>query len=355
MSIDMSIDKLKEKLKNKDYCGLYFFYGDEEYTKDRYVDMLRKCVSSCPLPEFNHVVLDAQESTPLDLEDAIASPPSMCDMKMIEVRHLDINSAKKAVLEGYIDAISDIPDGCAVLFCMRSGETPETTAYKKKTKTTSAESPAAAFMSELSSMALTVCFERETGDRLYAWIRRHFISRKVEIDNNAVYTLVEMCGNDMYVLLGEIEKLTAFYTGTPITRFDVRNICCSNEAYRIYELSNAVMKDDLYAAKTVFDSLKLNRTDASAMLAQLSRSFCEALMINAGLADGKSYYEIASALKMQPNRTSAIAAGCKNRSYKSLAAAVLIFDSADRRIKSSREDPYLTVETAICRVCANAR
>ena len=352
----MSIDLLKEKLKNKKYDGLYFFYGDEEYTKDRYVDMLRKCVSSCPLPEFNHVVLDAQETTATDLEDAIASPPSMCDIKMIEVRHLDVNSAKKAELEGYIDAVNDIPAGCVVLFCMRSGETPDTSiGYKKKGRSASAESPAAAFMSELSSMALTVCFERETGDRLYAWIRRHFISRKVEIDNNAVYTLVEMCGNDMYVLLGEIEKLTAFYSGTPITRFDVRNICCSNETYRIYELSNAVMKGDMYAAKTVFDNLRLNRTDASAMLAQLSKSFCEALMINAGLADGKSSYEIASALKMQPNRISAIAAGCKNRSYKSLAAAVLIFDGADRRIKSSREDAYLAVETAICRVCSDAR
>lgn len=355
----MSIDKLKEKLKNKQYDGVYFFYGDEEYTKDRYVDMLRKCVTSCPLPEFNHVTLDAEETTPLDLADAIASPPSMCDTKMIEVRHLDVNSAKKAVLEGYIDAISDIPSGCVVLFCMRSGETPDEgysySAYKKKSKSSSGESPASAFMSELSSAALTVCFERETGDKLYAWIRRHFISRKVEIDNNAVYTLVEMCGNDMYVLLGEIEKLTAFYSGTSLTRADVKSICCSNEIYKIYELSNAVMKGDLYTAKAVFDNLRLNRTDASTMLSQLSRSFYEALMITAGVADGKNYYEIASSLKMQQNRISAIASGCRGRDYKSLAAAVLIFDSADRRIKSSREDPYLVVETAICRVCANAR
>lgn len=351
----MSIDILKDKLKNKKYEGLYLFYGDEEYTKDRYVEMLRKCVASCPFPEFNHVILDAEDSGPLDLEDAIASPPSMWDIKLIEVRHLDLNTAKKALLEGYIDAVRDIPQGCAVLFCFRSGEIPDgTSAYKKKGKQSSAESPAAMFLSEMTDKALSVCFERETGDRLYAWIRRHFISRKVEIDNNAVYTLVEMCGNDMYILLGEIEKLAAFYSGTPITRADVRNICCSNESYRIYELSNAVMRGDMYSAKAVFDNLKLNRTDASAMLSQLSRSFAEALMVSAGIADGKGYGEIASALKLQPNRIPAIASGCRGRSYKSLASAVLIFDAADRRIKSSREDPYLTVETAICRVCANA-
>jgi len=347
----LSIDVLKDKIKDKDYGGLYFFYGEEEYTKDRYVDMLRKCVSGCLLPEFNHVILDAENSTADDLEDALYSPPSMSDYKMIEVRGLDLGSTKKAVLESYKKCFDDVPDGCVLLFCFRAGELTDDVLYQKKGKTDTV-SPAASFVSDLSSKALTVNFEKETGDKLYAWIRKHFVSRKVDIDNNAVYTLVDMCGNDMYVLLGEIDKLAMLYDGTaPINRNDVKRVCCSNETYRIYELSNAVMKGDLYTAKRVFDNLRLNRTDASTMLSQLSRAFSEALLVTAGVADGKSNGEIASAIKLAPNRISAIAAGCRGKSYQFLARAVVIFDEADRRLKSSREDAYLIVETAICRAC----
>lgn len=350
----MSIDILKERIKKKEYPGVYFFYGQEEYTKDRYADLLRKCMSGCPLPEFDHVIIDASTATCDDFENAVYSLPSMWDIKMVELRGIDLNVLKKDKLEGFSRCLDDMPDGCVLLYFFRAGELDDETAEgRKKTKSgAEAQSPAVSFINKLRENALCVNFTRESGDRLYAWIRKHFLSRKVEIDHNAVYTLVDMCGNDMYTLFGEIEKLTMFYGGRSITRDDVRQICCPNESYRAYELSNAVMKRDLYTAKKIFDSLKRNRTEPSVILAQISRAYSDALMVNVGLSERRSFAEIAAAAKLPQNRISAIAASSRGRSIGAMCNAVKLCDDTDRLIKSSREDAYLAVEMLIARICA---
>ncbi len=350
----MSIDILKKRIKEKEYSGAYFFYGQEEYTKDRYVDLLRKCISGCPLPDFNHVIFDASTADPNEFEDAVYSLPSMWDIKMVELRGIDFTVLKKDRLEGFSRCLDDVPDGCVLLYCFRAGELDDETAEgRKKTKSgAEAQSPAVSFVNKLRENALAVNFARESGERLYTWIRKHFISRGVEIDNNAVYTLVDMCGNDMYTLQGEIEKLTLFYSGKSISRADVQQICCPNESYRAYELSNAVMKRDLYTAKRIFDSLRLCRTEASVILAQLSRAYTEAMLVNVGLSERKTYGEIASAAKLAPNRVAAIAASSRGRSLGAINNAIVLCDDTDRLIKSSREDAYLAVEMLIAKICA---
>ncbi|HBR30450.1 MAG TPA: hypothetical protein DD733_00040, partial [Clostridiales bacterium] len=67
----MSLDILKQRLKSDKPCGVYFFYGKEEYTKDHYVRELRKKVTSSPLPEFNHIVFDAEKSDVSEFFEAV--------------------------------------------------------------------------------------------------------------------------------------------------------------------------------------------------------------------------------------------------------------------------------------------
>jgi DNA polymerase III delta subunit len=63
----MSLDILKQRLKENKPGGVYLFYGNEEYTKDFYARELRKKVTASPLPEFNHIIFDASASGPTSL------------------------------------------------------------------------------------------------------------------------------------------------------------------------------------------------------------------------------------------------------------------------------------------------
>ena len=55
----MSLDILKERIKENKLSGVFLFLGQEEYTKDHYANLIRKKVDSSPLPEFNHIYFNA--------------------------------------------------------------------------------------------------------------------------------------------------------------------------------------------------------------------------------------------------------------------------------------------------------
>lgn len=97
------------------------------------------------------------------------------------------------------------------------------------------KTPAAAVAAAVRKQGLVVEFKKETESRLYAWIDRHFAHRGVTVGKDAVELLVAMCGNDMYILAGEIEKLAGFASGRPLTAEDVRIVCCANSSFHIFD------------------------------------------------------------------------------------------------------------------------
>ncbi len=133
----MSLDILKQRLKDNSYPGVYLFYGKEEYTKNFYVTQLRKSINKSPLPEFNHILINAAESSPQALTEAVYSLPFMWDYKLIEVRNFEKNSVDSEVLEEYIDVLDDLPDYVVLLFLFRSQELDDSDTKPSKSRTKS--------------------------------------------------------------------------------------------------------------------------------------------------------------------------------------------------------------------------
>lgn len=198
----MSIDALKKKIKSGSLGGAYLFYGDEEYLKDHYLSLLRRAVEAAPLPEFNHIVFDEKDMRFSDLGDAVETLPAMSDFKLIEIREPNFERMKADTAERYAALLDDLPAYAALVFLLRGDTDGKLFAPGGKT-------PAAAVAAAVRKQGLVVEFKKETESRLYAWIDRHFAHRGVTVGKDAVELLVAMCGNDMYILAGEIEKLAA--------------------------------------------------------------------------------------------------------------------------------------------------
>ena len=221
----MSIDALKKKIKSGSLGGAYLFYGDEEYLKDHYLSLLRRAVEAAP--EFNHIVFDEKDMRFSDLGDAVETLPAMSDFKLIEIREPNFEKMKADTAERYAALLDDLPAYAALVFLLRGDTDGKLFAPGGKT-------PAAAVAAAVRKQGLVVEFKKETESRLYAWIDRHFAHRGVTVGKDAVELLVAMCGNDMYILAGEIEKLAGFASGRPLTAEDVRIVCCANSSFHIF-------------------------------------------------------------------------------------------------------------------------
>ena len=213
----MSPDTLKTKLKENNISGVYLFYGQEEYTKDRYAETLRKKVDSAPLPEFNHLYFSAVSNSIADLDDMFYALPYMAELKLIEITDLADAKLTEPDIAEYARVFSDVPDYLTVLIILRADD------YSEDQKTAkSPKSGITAFVNLIKDCGNAVEFAPEKSDKLTPWIMRHFNARGVKADPAVPRELLNYCGTDMYVLQSEIAKLCDAYSGATFTNTAAR-------------------------------------------------------------------------------------------------------------------------------------
>lgn len=364
----MSLDILKQRLKENKPGGVYLFYGNEEYTKDYYARELRKKVTASPLPEFNHIIFDASVSGPGELAEAVFSLPYMWDYKLIEIKNLELSALNAETAAGYAEVIAQLPDYIILLFLFRSSELDESIVeggYKKsaglsaeKTSDEEGSEPAqkgkgkgiSTLINAIKKYGLAVNFPNESGEKLENWILKHFAAKKVPADRSAAQMLINFCGNDMYTLHNEIEKLVCSPAERPITQNAVLKYCCPNESYKVYELSDALTGGDMKKVKQIYNNLVLSKTDPSMLLGYLSKIYSDMLLIQAAAEEGMSQSKIAQLVKKSEWLVRRTAAGLARKPSGYVAFACEAIDAADRKLKRYSANPYLVIEFLLLRL-----
>lgn len=349
----MSLDILKTRIKDNNLSGVFLFVGPEEYTKDHYVSRIRKKVDSSPLPEFNHIYFNASKDRISDLEDAVFSLPYMWENKLIEITDLESAKLPESDIEDYIRIFSDIPDYLTILAVVRTMDADESKEKEGSSKST--KSGINAFISVVKEYGLVVEFDTEKADKLANWIAKHFSAHNVTFNPNVPREIIDVCGNDMYILQGEIAKLTEVYSGKPISVADVHKYCCVNNDYKYFDIINALNRRDLLTAKRILDNLDLNREKVSYALGYLARNYAQMLIVKTALDSGKGYDVISKDTKIPNWLVRKIATSAGNVDVRTLSYAITQIASVDTKLKSYRGDPKKILELAFYRICTYGR
>ncbi len=339
----MDIDALKARIKSGDFAGAYLFYGNEAYMKDYYASQIRKPVVNSAVPEFNYSVYDGDKPDFDRLAEEAYTLPLMADYKMAEIQGFSVSCLNAAASSALVDIINELPDYFILLITVKAGEDEEKAIEKRD---------ASPFITAMRDMGNIVKFESESGNKLLSWMGKHFAAQGTPVDKAVLENIVTVCGNDMYLLAGEIKKLCAYCGTRAVTVQDVENVCCSNESYKVYDLSRAVIEGNMPRAAKIFASLRFSGADPIMILGALAKTFSDMLLTLEGLNCGKSYTAIASDIKSYDfviKRYAAIG-GKKGKGF--LANAVSVCAGADKHLKSFRGDPYTVLETAVYRIGA---
>lgn len=346
----MTPDALKSLIKENNISGVFLFYGQEEYTKDRYAETIRKKIDSEPLPEFNHLYCSAVSDKIADLDDMFYALPYMSEKKLIELT--DVSEAKltEADIKEYERVFSEVPDYLTVLIILRADDYTEEQKNAKSPK-----SGVAAFVNLIKECGNAVEFAPEKSDKLTPWIMRHFNAAGVKAEPAVPREILNYCGSDMYVLQSEIAKLCDACSGKTVTVSDVHKYCCENTAYKYFDIAVALNKRDIVSAKRILDGLELGRDEIPAAIGFLARNYAELFMTKTGLESGKSHESLAKDLKLPSWRVGKLAAAAGSMDLRSLAYAVSQIASADVKIKSARVDPRRVLELTFYRICSYGR
>ena len=347
------LDVLKQKIKEGTLNGAYLFWGAEEYTKDFYAEKLRKNAKSSPLPEFNYIVFDAEHQNAGELEECVQALPYMWESKCVEVRGLNVQKLSADEGERYARIIEDLPDYATLLFLLRAGEYSGGTGAKKPEKEGASEKRNGfkLLLSALEQYGTVVEFQPEKGDKLAAWVTKHFSARGVKIAPGLPGMMISYCGNDMYTLQGEISKLCELYDGKPLTEQDVKTYCCANESYVFFDVASCMNRKDLAGARKILSGLRLNAESVPMAMGYLASNYQLMLLVKAGVDHGKTAAQIASEQKIPSWKVTKALSSLHYVTMEELNAAVAMIAETDLRLKTVRSDPASALELLVCRIC----
>ena len=324
--------------------GAYLFFGDEDYLKQFDLDAARKQVSPDEtFAFFNDFRIDALDFTPDKLVDALMPLPMGADAKIVSVTGLSIDTMRPSELDALCEALQMIReyDYNVVILSVPAG-------FLNPGYLPKRPSPA---LQKLAEHLTPVQFDRSTPARLQTWCAKHFEHNGVTAAPDACRTLIELCGQEMFVLAHEVDKLSYFVLAeqrTEVTVEDVRHVAIATSEYDAFAFANALMESRYADALSVLSTMKQRRVEPIAALSEITRVFCDLYTVFSLTDSGLTAYDIQKQTKMHEYKVRLYQRSALSSGRQRLLRALSLASEADTLLKLSPADGYAAIERVIC-------
>lgn len=342
----MTEAEFKDELKN--LSGGYLFFGGEDYLKYTYSKEVRKNVLDGSFDDFNHIVIYAEEYSPSALSSAIYTLPMMADKKLVEIRGVDFNAMKKDDVSALEDVLSSLEENSHTVLLVRADNE-----YFNPGRLPKAPSEIYKMMVKYLK---PVAFEFPTPARLRAWIQKHFVRGKIEIEPTLCEYLVTVCGHDMWALSKEIDKLCAYANQNGLSKIgekEVDTVCCKTIEFDDFQLTNALLDRN---KMLVFETLRRQRSahePPGAILGSVIKLYTDMLLVSRLYRAGMGKGQISQSLGIHEFKVGKYLSALNGVSDRKIERAVELCKEADIKSKSSANvTSYIAVERLVCALCA---
>jgi DNA polymerase-3 subunit delta len=173
------------------------------------------------------------------------------------------------------------------------------------------------------------------GRALASWLRAHAQARGYELREDAAGLLVELSGDDLTRLVGEVEK--AALAGGPdnrrVTVAEIRAVVGEHRLRHVFDLTRALSVRDTASALTVLESLLNAGEEPLAVLGMLTREARATWQAVDALRAGRAPDEIARSLRRPPAAATALLERARSLSGPTAARHLARCWDVERRLK----------------------
>ena len=283
------LDQLKQDLKTGEYGRLYFFYGQEHYLRDYYLQKLQDKLLSGPAQEFNYHRFTQENMDLQQVSDAVDALPMMAQSSLVQIDDYDLSKLSESDRERLTEILSDIPEYCTVVFVFDTVAFKVDGRYKK--------------LKEAMDKGLSVEFACQSQRDLNTWIRRRFRSHEKDIDDRLCEHLTFLTGGTMTALAAEIEKIAAFSSGNVITLQDITSVVIPVLDAEVFDLTGAVTEGDYEKALLKLRTLLQMQEDPIALLGAIGSQMRRLLYAKVAMNAGKGEAGVAELIKASMGRS----------------------------------------------------
>lgn len=330
----MSLELLKEKIKNKDFSMVFYLYGEEEYLKDHYYQTIRK-KSVSEMREFNVHELDGENLTLNSLENIMNSFPMMSERKFIGIVDVAHDLLKEDFKKELLRILSNAPKYACVVFLDTAKKGGQDSVLQR-------------LITKAGGLAVNI--EQPGQSQLAAWGKRHFKSLGKEISGEDMYYILRIGENDMLSLKNEISKIASFATQTKITREDINAVITKSLETNRFALGEALAKRDFRNVMRVVNDLYAQEYDDIQIANLIYRCLVDLLRATWALSAGKRNTDMKKDFDMHEYGAAKMMRACKALSEDQLIRCVNLCYDYELRLKSESGDKREMVYQLICQL-----
>jgi len=341
ITVAMTEAQLKDTIKNG-ATNLYVLYGAETYLTEQYSRRIAQQTVEEGFDAFNLQRFDGQEVTLQQLEEAVEALPLMSERKCVLVRDFDVSADAERVLE----LTARVPDSCVLVF------------WYITTQPDNRKNAWKQFLKQAAEVGVVMNFARkdltEAAKLLAAGAKR----RGCRLDVADARYLVEQVGNDLNLLLCELEKLCALVGEGEITRRHIDAACPKNLEARVFDLSKAILRRRADEAYDLLHQLQVRREEPVAVLGVLSTAFADLYRAKVAAAGGESAEGLATAFKSYKGKEFRLRNAGRDASRLSVPAlrnCLEILARTDTVLKMGRGDGWVLLEQTVAQLCCRLR
>ncbi len=317
------------------FTMLLFVYGSDNFRTQEKVSQLKTAFRDKHDPRGTNIEtfpgVDGKFDAPAALQ-SVSTMPFLSKHRMVIIRDL-LSTTKKEQSPLWETGLQRIPDSTIVVLW----ETGDVASIEKK--------PLFKKLSAIEGVHLYP-FDELVGASLTKWIIERVKSQSGMIEPNAVRSLVERVGTELWQMHQEIDKLIAYANGRTITETMTLELVNASFEGKIFELVDALSKKDSRRAVQLLEEERFAGSEDHYILSMFSRQIRLLIGARAVLDENPraSNNDVATQLDVHPFVATKVLAQAKNFSLKKLLDAHEKLFIFDRDLKNGGIDVDLAVD-----------
>jgi DNA polymerase III subunit delta len=335
----LSIDILKEDIKNKKIRNIYLFYGPEEYLKKYYLDSIEKLALDENMKDLNKVVLDGKTDIK-KIIDNCETMPVFSEKKLVIVRNSGLfkskkksdgnETKKKSSSDDFTEYIQNIPGFTCLIFYEEE--------IDKRMK----------IVDGVKKTGLIIEFPFQKPVELVKWVIKIFKSYKKDIDQITASQMVENSEQGMNEILNEINKVVLYLADKDrVLPSDIDNICTKSVKSRVFDLTDAIAQKNTCKAIKLLDDMVILKEPVIKILFMITRQFRQVLEMKLLKDEGMRTEQAALKMSITPYAAGKISKFADSFTVSKLKMAIEESLLLDVAIKTGKINDRIAAELLI--------
>lgn len=337
--------QLQEKIKLADVTGLFLLHGTENYLKDHYIAQMEKLTVEPAFAAFNSHHFSGKECTVDEIYEAVEAIPMMSPTSYVLVKDMPLDTLSDVDVEKLEEMLRDIPPSCALVFLYYDLSFPNKRT-KKWTK----------IYGLFSKYGNVVALDQKKGTDLRRIIIGGIQKRGCQIDTQTAEYLIACVGNDLHLLLNEVEKLCAYAAGRAISRADIDEVAVKTLEASAFDITKALLAGRLNRALSLLDLLLAGKADEIRFFGALVSSYVNLYRVRVAAEAGQSTQAIAAIFPGQnPYVLQYAARDAARLSMQQIRDCLTQLEHTDTLLKGSGIANRLVLEETLVRLAVICR